>query len=152
MSIEIRPANGRTEIAASFTLVQKLAAHENSLQYLRIDETTFIEAASKAEPQIYILIALLNGNIVGVATYFKRFHIWNGTEIFELDDLFVSPNARGKGIGTQLLKELSAIAKDLGSPIKWQVNADNENAIALYKRMGADYNASGICFWRPENM
>ncbi len=152
MNVEIRPANGQIEVAASFALVKELAAYENSSQFLLIDEATFIKAASGPNPKINILVALLDGNIVGTATYFKRFHIWNGSEIFELDDLFVSPKVRGKGLGTMLLKKLGAIATCLGSPVKWQVNADNAGAIALYKRMGADYNVSGICFWRPENI
>lgn len=152
MTIQIRPAEGRDEILSAFALVQELAVHENSTDSLKITEEAFIKEASGDTPLIGILIAILDDEVVGTATYFERFHIWNGTQVIELDDLFVSPTARGKGIGTQLLQALGVIAKQNGWPVKWQVNADNTGAIALYKRMGADFRESGICFWRPENI
>lgn len=152
MSVEVRPTQNRDEIEAAFSLVQELAAHENSIDLLEITEAAFIRAASGPNPTIHILVAIVDGSIIGTATYYERFHIWKGSQILELDDLFVSPLARGKGVGSKLLHALGALAKSKNQAVKWQVNADNTGAIALYKRMGADYRESGICFWRPENI
>jgi len=148
----IKPASTDAEIKAAYKLVCELADHEGSREFLKISESMFLNAASGPTPQIEILIALAGGEIVGTVTYFQRFHIWNGNNIFELDDLYVSANARGHGIGTKLLTTLGQQAKAAGAPVKWQVNAANHGAIALYKRLGANFRESGICFWLPENM
>lgn len=152
MTLEIRSVAGKDEIIAAFALVQQLAAHEGASDQLKISEAAFIDAASGPCPHLHILAAFDAGALIGIATYFKRFHIWNGTYILELDDLFVHPEARGKGVGTKLLTTLGKKAKDKGWAVKWQVNANNEKAIALYKRMGANYKTSGLCFWLPENI
>lgn len=152
MSVVVKSAEGVTEVKAAYGLVKELAQHENSTDFLKITEAAFVKAASGTSSHFKTLIAVQNDEIVGVATYFERFHIWNGSHLIELDDLFVRETARGLGIGTRLLTTLGAMAKAKGWPVKWQVNADNEGAIALYQRLGADYRESGICFWRPENI
>jgi len=152
MNLTIKSASNETEIKAAFGLVQALAEHENSATYLKITEAQFVEAASEPTPKIRILVALNDNNVVGMATYLERFHIWNAGNVFVLDDLYVTPEARGHGIGTKLLETLGQQAKARGVTVKWQVQADNHGAIALYKRLGADFYTSGICFWRPENI
>jgi len=152
VDVVIRLASNESELSAAYKLVCELADHEGSREQLRISEAMFLNAASGAKPKIHILVALIGDEIVGTVTYFQRFHIWNGSDIFELDDLFVSPKARGQGIGTKLLKALGQEAKTMGMPIKWQVDAENHRAIALYKKLGAQFSASGLCFWLPENM
>jgi ribosomal protein S18 acetylase RimI-like enzyme len=153
MAQEIRAPQSEQEIKAAYALVKALAVHENSLPYLKISEAAFIAAATGDSPDVHILVAAdASLGVIGVATYVTRFHIWNGTRIFELDDLYVSPKARGKGIGTKLLTALAAIAKQQNTAIKWQVNLNNEGAINLYKRLGANFSQTGVCFWRPENM
>ena len=124
MSVEIRPPQNEAEIKAAFALVRALAAHENSLEHLEITEAAFVGAASGETPQLYILLATVHGEILGMTTYTERFHIWNGTRLIELDDLYVSPAARGQGLGTKLLQALGNTAKKRGIPVKWQVEPD----------------------------
>ena len=152
MDTEIRTASSEADYRATFSLVQALAIHEKTEQYFKITEADFAAQADADEPLFRALIACQADKIVGVATYLRRFHIWNNSDIFTLDDLFVLPDARGQGIGTRLLEALGTKAKADGIPVKWQVMAENHDAIALYKRMGADVYTSGICWWRPENI
>lgn len=152
MTISVHRAATEAEFSAAFAMVQALAAHEGASAYLKITEADFISAASGDDPTVYVLLATDETGPVGVATYFQRFHIWNNSNIIELDDLYVCPTTRGKGAGTQLLSAIGATAKASDMAVKWQVQPDNDRAISLYKRMGAHYSASGICFWRPENI
>jgi GNAT superfamily N-acetyltransferase len=149
MDFSIKPAVDENELASAFNLIYALACHENSVDDFKITRDIFTANASGPNPHIHVLIALLNGDPVGVATFVKRFHIWNATELIELDDLYVTESARGNGIGNQLLQVIGDQAKQQGIPVKWQVQPDNHGAIALYKRIGARYSESGICFWKP---
>ena len=150
--ITIEVASNSADFKAVYGLINALAVHENSATYLKISEANFIAGAMADTPQFRALLARHNDKIVGMATYLRRFHIWNNSDILILDDLFVSPEARGLGIGTHLLEALGDKAKAENIPVKWQVQAENQHAIALYKRMGADFHTTGICWWRPENI
>jgi len=152
MGIVIRPASSEADYKAAFALVQALAIHEKTAQYFKITEADFAAQATADKPLFQALIACDTDKIVGAATYFRRFHIWNNSDIFILDDLFVLPASRGQGIGTQLLEVLGSQAKQNGIPVKWQVQTENQKAAALYKRMGADIYTSGICWWWPDNI
>jgi len=150
--ISIEAAKSETDFRAVYGLVKALAIHENTAQFFKNTEAEFVAGALAEEPRFSALLGKHNDKIVGMATYLRRFHIWNNSDILILDDLFVSPEARGLGVGTRLLKALGDKAKTENIPVKWQVQADNHDAIALYKRMGADFHTTGICWWRPENI
>lgn len=149
MSVIIRqgvPADA----GAAFALIHALAVHESCVDDLKIDAQAFEEAAITG--RLDFMIAELENTIVGVVTYVRRFHIWNNSDYLHLDDLFVSPTARGHGVGTKLLAALGQQAKSKGMPVKWEVNQDNEGAIRLYERMGARVSIKGVCWWTPENI
>ena len=82
----IKPATSEAELASAFDLIYALALHEDSVEDFKITKGSFISNASGFNPSINVLLAILNDEHVGVATYVKRFHIWNGTELIELDD------------------------------------------------------------------
>ncbi len=151
-NIEIRSATSVADLKEVYKLIRELAIHENSLSSFKIPEDSFIENASMASKSISALLAYNGERPVGAATFVKRFHIWNNTEIFELDDLYVSASERGKGIGTFLLSAIGQLAKENNMAVKWQVNPANKGAIALYKRLAASYTETGVCFWLPENI
>jgi GNAT superfamily N-acetyltransferase len=145
----IRPAT-RADASSAFTLIKELAAHDGLSEYLQIDEPTFTNAAFGSEPQFEILVAELDGVITGVVTYFRRFHIWFGENLIEIDDLFVSPTARGRGIGKKLLMAIGQIGRNENVHVKWTITTTNVRTIHMYRRMGVDYNPRGLCIWAPE--
>jgi GNAT superfamily N-acetyltransferase len=148
----IRPATSLADLNAAYELIHALAVYENSLNSFKITKVDFIKKASGDAPCIHVFIAEADDSIVGVTTYVTRFHIWNGTDLIELDDLYVVEKARGLGVGTKLLKKVGEKAKALNIPVKWQVDIKNTDAINLYKKLGANYNETGICFWLPANI
>ncbi|HTV08634.1 MAG TPA: GNAT family N-acetyltransferase [Candidatus Aquilonibacter sp.] len=74
----------------------------------------------------------------GFALYFTTYSTWLGHHGIRLEDLYVTPSLRGKGIGRALLTSLARIAIDEGCPrLEWDVLDWNEPAIAVYRKIGA---------------
>ena len=82
------------------------------------------------------LIAVLDGQIVGFAHYIFRPTTWDPNDFCYLEDLFVDPVVRGKGVGYALIKELENIAVSKGSKrLYWTTAPDNSTARKLYDRV-----------------
>lgn len=76
--------------------------------------------------------------IVGYATYFFCYYTWVGKSLY-LDDLYVTPDYRGVGVGTALINHLIDFAKKHKCQrMRWQVSKWNTHAIGFYKKLGAD--------------
>lgn len=77
------------------------------------------------------------GNITGMALYFYAYFTWVGKSLY-LDDLYVKPEYRGKGIGTALLDKIFEKAKSENCRrLRWQVLNWNTPAIKMYEKAGA---------------
>lgn len=142
----------REDAAGCYELVRKLAQHEGLDDYLQIDEATFTSAAFGDTSKFEIMVAELDGQIAGIVTYFRRFHIWFGENLIEIDDLFVRPSARGRGIGKKLLLAIGHLGRSEGVHVKWTITTTNVRTIHMYRRMGVDYNPRGLCIWAPEDI
>ena len=78
-----------------------------------------------------------NNQIVGYSTYFFSYHTWIGKSLY-MDDLYVQPEYRKKGIGKRLLESIIKFAqKEECNKVRWQVSNWNKNGQEFYKRMGA---------------
>jgi ribosomal protein S18 acetylase RimI-like enzyme len=90
-----------------------------------------------------------NGNLVGYATCFYAYFTWVGKSMY-MDDLYVTPDYRGKGLGLKLITEVieKAKAEDC-KRVHWQVAGWNQNAIEFYKSLGAtvDDIESNCDYW-----
>ena len=76
--------------------------------------------------------------LIGFALYFRNFSTFLGRPGLYLEDLYVQPSWRGRGVGTALLRHLGALAVDGGcGRFEWSVLDWNANAIAFYEKMGA---------------
>ncbi len=79
-----------------------------------------------------------NREAAGFALYFTSYSTWRGHHGIRLEDLYVTPEKRGQGIGKALLAHLARIAVDQGCPrLEWDVLAWNTPAIAVYESIGA---------------
>ena len=82
------------------------------------------------------LIAELDGEVVGFAHYIFRPSTWDKNDFCYLEDLFVDPEVRSKGVGLALIKELETIALKNGTKrLYWTTAPDNETARRLYDKV-----------------
>lgn len=82
------------------------------------------------------LVAELDGQVVGLAHYIFRPSTWDKNDYCYLEDLFVDPSVRGKGVGRALIDALHKIAIERGSKrLYWTTAVDNETARKLYDKV-----------------
>ena len=81
-------------------------------------------------------MAELDGRLVGLTHYLFHAHGWQAQDTCYLQDLFVSPKARGAGVGRALIEAVCDTAKAAGvAPVYWTTAEDNATARALYDRL-----------------
>ncbi len=84
-----------------------------------------------------ILVEYKN-EVLGYATFIKQFATWKANYYIYLDCLFLKENARGKGVGKQIMLKIKAFAKSQNcSEIQWQTPEFNTDAIRFYQKLGA---------------
>ncbi|MAW99341.1 MAG: GNAT family N-acetyltransferase [Sphingomonas sp.] len=133
---EIRFA-ARGDVPVILRFVKELAAFEREPDVVTAD-VAMLEAAMFDERAAEALIAEREGEAVGFALFFHNFSTWEGRKGLYLEDLYVTPAARGGGVGEALLRRLAGIAVERDcARFEWSVLDWNEAAIAFYRKMGA---------------
>lgn len=137
MSLTIRPAVPQ-DAALILTLVGELAAYERLAHEVDAD-AALIEAALSAQPQrVFCDIAERSGAAAGFALWFYNFSTFRGRHGLYLEDLFVRPAHRGRGIGKALLARLARRCREEGlARFEWSVLDWNAPSIAFYVSLGA---------------
>jgi ribosomal protein S18 acetylase RimI-like enzyme len=79
----------------------------------------------------------------------RRFHLWSASDLIALDDLWVRPEARDKGVGRELMHAVADLAAPERLAIVWGARADNEAAHRFYLRLGAAMTTKAMFSWRP---
>jgi GNAT superfamily N-acetyltransferase len=118
--------------------VRELALFEREPDAVKASEADLQAALFGISPAAEAMMAELDGEPVGFALFFANFSTWTGRRGLYLEDLYVTPHARGRGIGAALLRHLAGIALDRGcARFEWSVLDWNADAIAFYRAMGA---------------
>ncbi|GIK22346.1 MAG: N-acetyltransferase [Ignavibacteriota bacterium] len=122
-----------------FSLIKQLAEYEKLSDKVITTEEKIKQSIFGNDQFIEVLIAEFEGKAVGYALFFKNYSTFLGKAGIYLEDLFVLPDYRGKGIGKSLLKKIISIAKqrDYGR-VEWSVLDWNVSAIEIYKKIGAE--------------
>jgi len=137
MSITIRQASP-ADAQAIFDMIYELAVYEKAPEEVVTTaeeiRTTLFAADSKTEA----LICEAEGAIVGYAVFFTSYSTWLGRNGIYLEDLYISPEARGFGAGKALIKHIArlAVQRNCGR-LEWSVLDWNQPAIDFYKSIGA---------------
>jgi GNAT superfamily N-acetyltransferase len=133
----IRPAT-EDDVDALVQLIHELADYERSPESVHIDGEQLRAALFGASPTVFAHVADEDGDIVGMAIWFLSFSTWTGRTGIALEDLYVRPEGRNKGIGRALVSQLAAIAHQSGyGRLDWSVLDWNELAIDFYEALGA---------------
>jgi ribosomal protein S18 acetylase RimI-like enzyme len=140
MSISIR-AVAREDLPEILLLMSEFARDEGLEQYLEVDEGKLSAAMFSGTAFVDGLIAVDGRSAVGYAIFYPHFSSFRGQRGLYLEDIFVTREYRGRGVGRQLLAEVTRRAAENGfERLDLLVNADNENAIRFYENLGAERN------------
>ena len=138
MSLLIRRARPG-EAGLVLSLVRELAGYEKLLHEVAATEADIDAALFGANPRLFCDIAEWNGEVAGFAVWFINFSTFSGRSGIFLEDLFVHPVQRGKGIGKALLSHLAKECVANGwSRLQWAVLDWNTPSIEFYKSLGAE--------------
>ena len=137
MPLVIRRArSGEAGLVLSF--IRELAAYEKLSHEMEATEAVIAEALFGERPNLFCDVAEWNGEAVGFAVWFANFSTFSGRHGIYLEDLYVRPSHRGKGIGKALLTHLATECVANGwSRLQWAVLDWNAPSIAFYKSLGA---------------
>jgi GNAT superfamily N-acetyltransferase len=125
-------------------LVKELALFERAPQEVTVTLEEFEDAGFGSKPVWKAFVAEADGLIVAFALYYIRYSTWKGCRMY-LEDLIVTEEWRGNGIGKLLFNRLFQEAKDLGfNGMTWQVLDWNEPAIDFYKKYEAAIEAGWL--------
>jgi GNAT superfamily N-acetyltransferase len=145
-SFQIRPAT-LGDVPTILSLIRDLAQYERAPNEVVATEEGLREVLFGARPAAEVVLALEGKMPVGFAVFFHNFSTWLGRAGLYLEDLFVRPDARGKGYGRALLVHLARIAQERGcGRMEWAVLDWNEPAIQFYRKLGAAPNEECTVF------
>jgi len=136
-AITIRPAV-EADVPVILQFIRDLAKYEHLEHEVVANEGLLREGLFGSRPYAEVVLASLNGEPVGFALFFHNFSTFLGRPGIYLEDLYVRPEARGHGVGRQVLTWLAATAVSRGcGRLEWAVLDWNEPSIRFYRNLGA---------------
>jgi GNAT superfamily N-acetyltransferase len=133
----IRPATP-ADVSTILALIKDLSEYERLAHEVSATEQLLTEHLFGPRAVAGSLVAEVAGAAVGFAVYFHNFSTFLAKPGIYLEDLFVKPEFRGRGIGESLLRTLAGIARERNcGRLEWAVLDWNEPAIGFYKSLGA---------------
>jgi GNAT superfamily N-acetyltransferase len=137
LNLTIRTATP-ADVPTILRFIRELALYEREPDAVVATEDDLLRDGWGPTPRFRAMIAEADAEAVGFALYFTSYSTWRGHHGIRLEDLYVTPSMRGKGIGKALLAQLARVAIDEGCPrLEWDVLEWNAPAIAVYERVGA---------------
>ena len=134
--ITIRPIE-KADRAVWETLWTGYLDHYETSVTPEVYETSFTRLLSNDDNEFHGLIAESDGKAVGLVHYLFHRHMWKIEKTVYLQDLYTTPDARGKGVGKQLIEAVYKAADDAGCPsVYWLTQDFNETARRLYDHVG----------------
>jgi GNAT superfamily N-acetyltransferase len=137
LPITIRPA-AAADVPTILSFIRQLAEYERLLDRVVATEDRLRESLFGPHPAAEVLLAFDGERPVGFALFFHNYSTFLAQRGVYLEDLFVEPAARGRGVGKLLLTAVARLALERGcGRFEWAVLDWNEPAIGFYLRMGA---------------
>lgn len=141
--LNIRPGRP-SDFPTILQMIRDLAIYERCEDEVLMTEAELRREAFGDNPSYEFVIGEVGDKAVAMAIYYYCFSTWKGRYLY-LEDFYVEPAFRSKGIGAQIFQHLIGICKSQGlRRMSWQVLDWNEPAIGFYKKMQADLDAGWI--------
>jgi len=135
--ITLRPAR-REDVPAILALIRGLAEYEKLAHEVEADEASLAATLFGDRPRAEVVIAQCDGAAAGFALFFHTYSTFLAKPGLYLEDLFVQPRYRGRGIGRRLMAHLARLAVERGcGRFEWTVLDWNAPAIGFYRSLGA---------------
>lgn len=139
--VSIRPAV-EADVPVILALIRGLAEYERAPDQVVCDEARLRQSLFGERPEAEVLLADSGSTEdvtpAGFAVFFHNYSTWWGRKGIYLEDLFVRPEMRGKGIGKALLQAVARVARDREcARVEWAVLNWNQPAIDFYRSLGA---------------
>ena len=126
------------DIPVILSLIKELAEYEKLLDNVTVTENILRENLFGKRKYAEVIIAEFNGKPAGQAIFFHNFSTFKGKPGIYLEDLYVKPEYRHKGIGKAFLNKIIEVAKERKcGRVEWLVLDWNKPAIDFYKKLGA---------------
>ena len=143
MEIKIRPGV-KEDLALVHALIVELAIYEKEPNAVSNTIEMMEEDGFGKNPIYGFLVAECDGEIKGASIYYYRYSTWKGKRMY-LEDLIVTEEIRGNGLGKALFEETIAIAKSTNcTGMMWQVLDWNEPAINFYKKYETRFDSGWV--------
>jgi len=144
MTLIIREA-AEQDADVIYEFILALSSHQNSQQYVLTDVETLRQQGFGADKQFGALLAEYEELAVGYLTYVWNYSTWAAGRYMYVENVFVHEQNRRSGVGAALMQEAQVVCKRHGCRnMKWEVESDNEGAIAFYKKLGATIAFRGV--------
>jgi GNAT superfamily N-acetyltransferase len=135
--VRIVPATTE-DVPSILALIRALGDYEKLSHQVVATEQDLHEAIFGARRSVEVVLAWADDTPVGFALFFHNFSTFLGRPGLYLEDLFVVPEWRGRGVGRLLLSHLARLAVERNcGRMEWAVLDWNESAIGFYQRLGA---------------
>ena len=143
--LSIRPATIQDAPLLTI-LIRELAEYEHLSHEVSMSEQDILRDGFGSHPKFRAVIGEWDGQVVGYALFFEFYSTFQGRAGLFLDDLFVRPHYRNRGIGRALLAHVAAVAwKEKYFCMRWEVLDWNTSAINFYNSLGAVF----LDEWKP---
>jgi len=139
--LKIHPAD-INDVSVLTALIRELADYERLSHEAILTEADIARDGFGENPKFRALIAEWEGQAVGYACFFELYSTFHGCAGLFLEDIFVRPQFRGKGIGKALLAQVADVAcKEGNSCLRWEVLDWNTPAIEFYRKLGSEFRS-----------
>ena len=137
-SLSIRQATP-SDVRVILELIHAIADYEKLSHQVTANEDTLRDSLFGPHPAAEICLASWQGVVVGYAVFFHHFSTFEGQRGLYLEDIFIQPDFRGKGIGKALLRHLARLALERDcARFEWLVLDWNQAAMDFYRGLGAE--------------
>ncbi len=137
----------KADVPAIAMLIREFAEFEKLTDWCEVTDDDLHEAIFGKKSFVQALVAMTGNRYAGYALYFPVFKSFRGERSIFLEDLYITPDLRGNGLGFVMLREVAKYAKEQGfTRMDWQTLKWNEPAIEFYKNLGAEADDENFDF------